>query len=639
MNGPKQHDYLDQKSGKKYFSKPLAKAVKLLEGAAREGNADAIYLLAEMNFYGNFTHPKNFKEAFRRYRELASTDGNSTAQHMVGFMYATGIGDSVIRDQAKALLYYTFAARGGNIRSEMTTAYRHHAGIGTPRNCNEAAIYYKKVADKAIEYARSGPPGGLPLSRDSYRLADEEGGVYGDGASFSSSGINSNKHNPNSDQNAAFDDVMEYLDLMSRKGDPKATFNLGRFHYEGSRSMKRNFKVARQYFLTVARSHWGKDGSIISKDVAATAKIASKAAAYMGRFYLRGEGVEQNYAKALKWFRMGLQNGDAFCQYEIGLMHLFGLGVREDALIAASYFKEAAKQDWPAAQVQLGKLFLDQGDLTTAVSYFELGVRHGHIEALYHLAEINNNGVGRERSCGHATAYYKVVAEKAEGLHSSFEEANEAYDHGDKEAALLGYMMAAEQGYEQAQANVAYLLDEQRSIVSLDALLPWKQRRSSLLRNAILALVYWTRSAKQSNIDSMVKMGDYYLKGYGAETDLEKAATCYQSAAEMQQSAQAAWNLGWMHENGIGVEKDYHLAMRFYVQALETNSESYLPVRLSLMKLRLRSWWNTVTHGGVNPIQPESGKVKKYLSEQRMLTRSNRDQTVSLLESMASQIS
>ena len=104
-------------------------------------------------------------------------------------------------------------------------------------------------------------------------------------------------------------------------------------------------------------------------------------------------------------------------------------------------------------------------------------------------------------------------------------------------------------------------------------------------------------------------MGDCYFFGTGASPDLEKAASCYQSAAEIHQSAQAAWNLGWMHENGVGVEQDFHLAARFYVQALDTNSESYLPVKLSLTKLHFRDWWNQLTRGPVNSIQPEPGKL------------------------------
>ncbi|KAL8687093.1 MAG: hypothetical protein Q9224_005254, partial [Gallowayella concinna] len=607
MNGPRTDDYLQTSSSERKLSKPLAEAVTLLEGAVKEQEPDALFLLAEMNFYGNYTHPRNFKEAFRKYSELASLNGNSSAQHMIGFMYATGIGGAVERDQAKALMYHTFSALGGSTKSQMTAAYRHHSGIGTPRNCNEAAYWYKQVADKAIAYARSGPPGGQSLQqKDSYRLADENGGVYGEGASVVSSGINANKAGPNSDSHAAIEDVLEYLDLMSRKGDLKATFSLGRLHYEGTRTTKRNLRTARAYFRIVARKYWAKDGKVLTEDDG-IGRVASKAAGYLGRMSLRGEGMEQSFEKALIWFKRGLANGDALCQYQLGLMYLNGFGVRKDAKTASDYFKAAAEQDFTSAQTYLGRLFLDQGDISTAIRYFDLASRHGHIEAFYHLAEISNNGIGRERSCGVATAYYKLVAEKAESIHSDFAEANSAYKDGDLETALVDYMMAAEQGYESAQANVAYMLDEYQSILSLDALIPWRKRRTSLLRNTVLALIYWTRSAKQSNIDSMVKMGDYYLDGHGlvGGPDMEKAATCYQTAAETHQSAQALWNLGWIHENGMGVEQDFHLAKRFYDQALETNLEAYLPVKMALVKLRVRSFWNTVTRGKVNSIQPD----------------------------------
>ena len=607
LNGPPNEGYLSPQPESFTLSKPLAQAVKLLEGAAEDKEPDAIFLLAEMSFFGNYTHPRNYKEAFRRYHELASLNGNSSAQHMVGLMYATGIGGAVQRDQAIALTYHTFAATGDNTRAQMTTAYRHHTGIGAPRNCNEAAYWYKKVADKAIAYSRSGPPGGIFLEQDSYKIADAKGGVYGEGASVVSSGVHASRAGPNSDAHADFDDVLEYLDLMSRKGDLKATFSLGRLHYEGSRTMKRNLRTARAYFRMVARKYWQNDGSIRDEDPS-VAQIASKAAGYIGRMHLRGEGMEQSFEKALTWFRRGVANGDPLCQYQMGLMHLQGLGIKKDALLAADYFKEAANQNFASAQVHMGQLFLDQGDIITATRFFDYAARNGHIEAFYYLAEINNNGIGQDRSCGMATAYYKMVAEKVESIHSSFDEANRAYDDGDTESALIMYMMAAEQGYESAQANVAYLLDDHTSILSLDSLIPWKKQKASLLRNAALALIYWTRSAKQSNIDSMVKMGDYYLGGYGIEADMEKAATCYQTAAETHQSAQALWNLGWIHENGLGVEQDFHLAKRFYDQALETNQESYLPVKLSLTKLRMRSFWNTITNGKVKSIQPDPGK-------------------------------
>lgn len=70
-----------------------------------------------------------------------------------------------------------------------------------------------------------------------------------------------------------------------------------------------------------------------------------------------------------------------------------------------------------------------------------------------------------------------------------------------------------------------------------------------------MALIYWTRSANQGDVDARVKMGDYYYMGIGTEQDYKKATACYQIAAESESSAMAMWNLGWMHENGVGVAK------------------------------------------------------------------------------------
>lgn len=603
MNGPTATN-----SEPKLNAHAIAAVEELKAAADEDRDPDALFLLAEMNFYGNFSHPRDFKAAFEWYHELAWLDGNNTAQNMVGFMYATGIGGAVERDQAKALMYHEFAAETGNTRSEMTLAYRYHSGIGTPKSCDRAIFYYKKVADKAVEHYRSGPPGGSALIQESYRWVDDEGGVYGPGASVSSSGQNA-RDAANAGPEASVEDVLEYLDLMSRKGEIKATYSLAKMNFEGARGLPRNLRRAMRYFKVVAKKYWNKDGSINPNAQAGLDKLASKAAGHIGLMYLRGEGVEQHYPTALTWFRRGVANGDSLCQHWMGLVYLHGYGVPQDGYRASEYFKAAADQDLPASESRLGALFLDQGDVTTATRYFELAARWGWMEAYYYLAEMANFGIGRQQHCGVATAYYKLVAEKAEIIHSSFGEANGAYEAGDKEGALIAAMMAAEQGYENAQANVAYLLDEHRSLLSLGPFAPWTEKpRPSLLRNAALALIYWTRSSKQANIDSLLKMGDYYLSGVGSMLDADKASTCYRNAAEAHHSAHGYWNLGWMHENGVAVDQDFHMAKRYYDLALDLSPEAYLPVKLSLLKLRVRGYWNRITNGDVNNIRDEEGK-------------------------------
>ena len=118
-------------------------------------------------------------------------------------------------------------------------------------------------------------------------------------------------------------------------------------------------------------------------------------------------------------------------------MYLHGHGKPTNLKKAVEYFDAAASQDFAPAQVNLGKILLDQGDYADAIKYFELAARHGNVESYYYLAEIYNSGKGRERSCGMATAYYKIVAERIEAIHSPFEWANRAYADGDVESALV----------------------------------------------------------------------------------------------------------------------------------------------------------------------------------------------------------
>lgn len=609
MNNPAPVDLLTGSAGTTQQPKlhpTLALAVDKLDKEAYDHeNPDAIWLLAEMNFHGNFTHPRNFTNAFIHYRHLAQEHGNASAQYMLGFMYATGIGGVVDKDQAKALLYHTFAADAGHIRSQMTVAYRHAAAIGTPKNCQKAVQYYKQVADKSLKYYKSGPPGGHVLIQNAYRLADEHGGVYGNGAAIN----NPRFHARNSaGVDSDMEDQLEYLDFQSRKGDLRATFQMAKMYYDGARGIPRDPKKAKLLFMQVARMYWSGGTTAGEVTAEAPSAFATRSAGFLGRMFLRGEGMEQSYSKALIWFKRGVEFGDPLSQYSLGSMYLDGLGVPQDPKRAAEYFKPAADNNLAVAQTALGILFLDQGDVNTARSYFELAIDAGHIEAYFYLAQMAEYGIGRNKVCAIASLYYTKVAELGEMIHSSLLEANEAYADGDIQTALIGYMMAAEQGYEAAQANVAALIDPSRPRYALDRLLPFAKEQVQSVSDAALALVYWTRSAKQFNLDSLIKMGDYYLDGLGVDArSPENAAACYSAAAQTMRNAQGMWNLGWMHENGIGMQQDFHLAKRFYDQALETTATAYLPVKLALIKLRMRSWWNGVSGGKVRGIKDEPG--------------------------------
>lgn len=62
-----------------------------------------------------------------------------------------------------------------------------------------------------------------------------------------------------------------------------------------------------------------------------------------------------------------------------------------------------------------------------------------------------------------------------------------------------------------------------------------------------------------------------------------------------------------MYENGLGLERDFHLAKRMYDMCLATNSGGYVPVQLALTKLYFK-WvymWLTGQSKSGNPFTPQ----------------------------------
>lgn len=94
---------------------------------------------------GYFTSDPKLAHSY--FSTHASLTGNASSQAVLGFFYATGYADTVPVDQAKAMLYYTFAAQGGHKGAQMALAYRYWSGISTLEDCARAVEWYEAAAD------------------------------------------------------------------------------------------------------------------------------------------------------------------------------------------------------------------------------------------------------------------------------------------------------------------------------------------------------------------------------------------------------------------------------------------------------------------------------------------------------------
>lgn len=108
--------------------------------------------------------------AYHLQRRAASL-GNPQAQGEIGFRMALGLRPPAREqpgvlfttaepDTPEALLNYYFASGANDTFSQMALGYRHMYGLGVPRSCQAAVLYYNPVAEEVIEDARH--PDGLP---------------------------------------------------------------------------------------------------------------------------------------------------------------------------------------------------------------------------------------------------------------------------------------------------------------------------------------------------------------------------------------------------------------------------------------------------------------------------------------------
>jgi len=505
----------------------------MIEQASDISYPSAVNKLAWAKLFGSYSGRVEAVQSLDLFNQMGAK-GNPESQMGLGFMYATGT--IVNSSQSQALLYYTFGAFGGAPWAQMALGYRYWSGMGVATSCEKALDYYRRVAQNvASEVSFSG---GATLQR--LRLQDEldNGGHSG--------GMLDN-------------DLIEYYQLLADKGDVQAQVGLGQLHYQGGRGVAMDHQNALNYFQQAADA-----GNAV-------------AMAFLGKMYLEGSDVvAQNNETALKYFKKAANLGNPVGQSGLGLLYLYGKGVSKDYKKAFEYFQKAAEQSWVDGQLHLGNMYYNgwgvKKDFKMAIKYFNLASQSGHVLAFYNLADMHATGTGMLRSCPTAVELYKNVAERGKWGELMME-AHTDYRRGRYDEALIVYLLLAELGYEVAQSNAAYILDRKETELYNPEEM-WKR-----------ALVYWSRAAAQGYSAARVRLGDYYYYGWGTHIDYETAASHYRIASEQQNNAQAMFNLGYMHELGLGMKRDFHLAKRFYDMAAETSVDAKVPVALALAKL------------------------------------------------------
>ena len=119
---------------------------------------------------------------------------------------------------------------------------------------------------------------------------------------------------------------------------------------------------------------------------------------YLGVMYDNGQGVPQNYARAVKWYRKAAKKEYAKAQNNLGVMYDNGQGVPQDYAKAVQWYRKAAKQGNVKAQHNLGVIYgKGQGvprDYAEAVQWYRKAAKQGYANAQFNLGVMYQKGLG-----------------------------------------------------------------------------------------------------------------------------------------------------------------------------------------------------------------------------------------------------
>ncbi len=126
-----------------------------------------------------------------------------------------------------------------------------------------------------------------------------------------------------------------------------------------------------------------------------------------GKMYDRGEGVKQDKALALKWYRKAADQGYAEAQLLLGIIYDQGIGVPQDYAEAVDWYRKAAEQGYAKAQYNLAAMY-DEGlgikqDFLQAGDWYGKAAEQGYAKAQFNLGSmyLNAEGVAQDNVQGY----------------------------------------------------------------------------------------------------------------------------------------------------------------------------------------------------------------------------------------------
>ena len=385
----------------------------------------------------------------------------------------------------------------------------------------------------------------------------------------------------------------EWLKRSAELGYHNAQWRLGWRYYFGN-DVEQNFKEAVKWY-TAAAEQGNSEGQW-----------------RLGAMYFAGEGVEMNLEKAIDCFIKSAEQGNSEGQWRLGTMYQDGEGVDVDPKKAVELYKASAEQGNSTGMWHLGYMYeFGEGveaDPKKAVELYKASAQQEDSTGMWRLGYMYQYGEGVDVDLKKAVELYKASAEQedstgmwqlgcmyelGEGVEQSYTEAIKWYEKSAQSNNETGMYFLAQMYHYGTGIEKDLELAEK---LYLDAIKTDPQDADYIhaLANLYLitknepekALEWYEKSVELGNPSSMCNLGYMYENGKGVEKDLSRAFDLYKKSAELGDCVGAS-NLGNCYKNGYGTEVDLTLAFQWLEKAANSNvnGSEFGMIKLAFMYL------------------------------------------------------
>ncbi|MFZ4436787.1 MAG: tetratricopeptide repeat protein, partial [Syntrophales bacterium] len=134
--------------------------------------------------------------------------------------------------------------------------------------------------------------------------------------------------------------------------------------------------------------------------------------------FANGQGVTQDYQKAMEWYLKASDKGVASAMTEIGSLYANGQGVKQDKKKAMEWYLKAADKDEAGAMYGIGVLY-DSGEGVTqdyqkAMEWYLKAADKGEAGAMNNIGTLYDKGKGVKQDSEKAMEWFLKAADKGE---------------------------------------------------------------------------------------------------------------------------------------------------------------------------------------------------------------------------------